>query len=52
MVIGSLGDVVFEVSSETVKSFDNYKRVNRALLSKNEKIANVSVENHKIILAC
>ena len=23
-----------------------------ALLSKNEKIANVSVENHKIILAC
>ena len=27
-------------------------RENTALLSKNEKIANVSVENHKIILAC
>ena len=26
--------------------------INKALLSKNEKIANVSVENHKIILAC
>lgn len=27
-------------------------RKKSALLSKNEKIANVSVENHKIILAC
>ena len=26
--------------------------IKMALLSKNEKIANVSVENHKIILAC
>lgn len=28
------------------------KKKMKALLSKNEKIANVSVENHKIILAC
>ena len=31
---------------------EDFEVIEEALLSKNEKIANVSVENHKIILAC
>ena len=46
MVIGSLGDVVFEVSSETVKSFDNYKRVNSSRWASHDIIGKKPVKEY------
>ena len=43
---------LFAFFLQMVFNYSDSRKIKMALLSKNEKIANVSVENHKIILAC
>ena len=40
------------IDESEIQPDDKIMKIQKKKLSKNEKIANVSVENHKIILAC